>query len=103
MEIITIKELPGRTYFRTSQVMPHIDGNGNLVIYDGRGERRSWGTPQVHSTVTHLSEDVIKVHVVGWHKHTKSPVGGDFYFVNEKKHGWVRRTKASKVVQAALK
>lgn len=101
MKVITVSELPGTTYFRTSEVTPYIDKDGNLVIYNGRGQRRSWGTPQVHSTVTHLTNDVVKVHVVGWHKHTKSPVGGDFYFVHETK-GWTRRTKAAKAVRAAL-
>lgn len=101
MKIITETKLPGQTYFRTSQITPYINKDGNLVIYNGKGDRRSWGTPIVRSDVTHLSADVIRVHVVGWHKHTRSPVGGDFYFVKEAK-GWVRRTKASKAVRDAL-
>ena len=89
------------TYFRTSDVTPQVNGN-EITVIDGRGSRRSsWGQPSVCSTVKTLAENVVKVEVVGWHKHTVSPVGGSFYFVNENGE-WVRRTANAKVVKAAL-
>ncbi len=95
-------QVPGsNTYFRTSDVTPHLDASGNLVVYNSRGDRRSWGTPKVSSSIRTLTTDVIAVEVVGWHKWTVSPVGGSFYFVREA-DGWVRRTANAKSVKAAL-
>ena len=88
------------TYFRTSDVTPTVSGD-TLTIIDGYGTRRSWGTPSVRSDVYTLSESVIEVRVVGWHKHTVSPVGGSYYFVNEN-GTWTRRTANHKAVKAAL-
>jgi hypothetical protein len=94
--------VPGsNTYFRSSQVTPHISRDGELVVYNAKGDRRSWGTPSVRSDVSKLTDDVIKVEVTGWHKHTISPVGGIYYFVREGSK-WVRRTAAHKAVKAAL-
>ena len=95
-------QVPGsNTYFRTSDVTPHINHDGELVVYDAKGARRSWGTPSVRSDVVKLSDTVVQVTVVGWHKHTVSPVGGNFYFVREC-DGWTRRTAAHKAVKSAL-
>jgi hypothetical protein len=95
-------QVPGsNNYFRTSDVTPHIDADGSLIIYNSYGNRRSWGTPKVSSSVRTLTADVIAIEVTGWHKWTVSPVGGSFYFVNEA-GGWVRRTANAKVVKAAL-
>lgn len=88
------------TYFRTSDVTPEINGD-TLTVIDGRGTRRSWGTPSVDSRVTKLTDTVYKVEVTGWHKWTVSPVGGSYYFVNEG-NGWTRRTANHKAVKAAL-
>lgn len=88
------------TYFRTSDVIPTIDGD-TLHIFDGYGTRRSWGSPSVRSNVYKLTDTVIEVRVTGWHKHTVSPVGGSYYFVNDGK-GWTRRTANHKAVKAAL-
>ncbi len=88
------------TYFRTSDVIPTIDGD-TLTIIDGRGSSRSWGSPSVNSTVKTLTDNVVMVEVTGWHKHTVSPVGGSYYFVNEAGQ-WVRRTANHKTVKAAL-
>lgn len=94
-------QVPGsNTYFRTSDVTPFVDGAG-LHIYNASGTHRSWGTPSVRSSVQALTENVVLVVVVGWHKHTVSPVGGNFYFVNEGGQ-WVRRTANAKAVKAAL-
>lgn len=95
-------QVPGsNTYFRTSDVTPFVDEAGALHVYNSRGISRSWGTPKVTSTVQTLSDSVIMVTVVGWHKHTVSPVGGSFYFVNEAGQ-WVRRTANAKAVKAVL-
>jgi hypothetical protein len=95
-------QVPGsNNYFRTSDVTPFIDGDGNLAVYNSRGNRRSWGTPKVDSYVRSLTPTVVMVEVVGWHKWTVSPVGGSFYFVSE--NGvWTRRTANHKAVKAAL-
>lgn len=94
-------QVPGsNTYFRTSDVTPFVADDG-LHIYNSRGISRSWGTPRVTSAVEALSDTVIMVEVVGWHKHTVSPVGGSFYFVNESGR-WTRRTANHKAVKAAL-
>lgn len=87
-------------YFRTSDVIPTIEGD-TLTVIDGRGSRRSWGSPSVDSRVSKLTDDVYKVDVTGWHKHTVSPVGGIYYFVNDGQ-GWTRRTANHKAVKAAL-
>ena len=95
-------EVPGsNTYFRTSDVTPFVDEAGQLNVYNSRGNSRSWGTPSVSSDVRTLTPDVVQVTVTGWHKHTVSPVGGNFYFVNEGGR-WTRRTANSKAVKAAL-
>jgi len=88
------------TYFRTSDVTPVIDGD-TLTIIDGRGTSRSWGSPSVRSDVSTLTDTVVMVQVTGWHKHTVSPVGGNYYFVNDGK-GWTRRTANHKAVKSAL-
>lgn len=97
---INTQPVPDSTYFTTSDVTPFID-NGALNIYDGRGTRRSWGAPTVSSVVKELSPDVMQITVTGWHKHTVSPVGGNFYFVNED-GTWTRRRANHKAVKAVL-
>lgn len=95
-------DVPGsNTYFRTSDVTPFVDRDGNLAVYNSRGQSRSWGTPKVSSYVHSLTPDVVMVEVVGWHKHTISPVGGSFYFVFEAGK-WVRHTANHRAVKAAL-
>ena len=91
---------PIGTYFRTSEVTPFVSGD-ELHVYDGNGVSRSWGRAQVNSQVSYLTPSVIKVEVVGWHKHTVSPVGGSFYFVHDGTV-WTRRTAGHKAVKAAL-
>ncbi len=88
------------TYFRGSEVAPEFV-DGELNVYNGKGTRRSWGQAQVSSDVSLLTPNIIKVAVTGWHKHTVSPVGGNYYFVFENGQ-WVRRTANYKVVKAAL-
>jgi hypothetical protein len=100
--IIDWNEVPGsNTYFRTSDVAPFITDDNTLNIYNSRGQRRSWGTPSVDSKVTKITDDVVMVTVVGWHKHTVGPVGGTFYFVNDGGQ-WVRRRANANAVKAVL-
>lgn len=100
--LTVVKEsCPGGTYFRTSDVTPFVDDDG-LHIYNGTGVSRSWGRSQVSSEVAMLTDDIIKVEVVGWHKHTVSPVGGSYYFVRDGKGNWTRRTANYGKVKAAL-
>ena len=106
-------QFPGsNTYFRTSDVATFVNRDGELVVYNAKGVRRSWGQPKVESTVTKWDRmyfsfvpkrtgDDIQGTETGWHKHTVSPVGGVFYVVHEGDK-WVRRTAASKAVKAAL-
>ena len=106
MNTLSIQTVPFKTtgysnYFTSSDVAPRIEGD-TLVIIDGYGERRYWGTPKVTTHVVTLTDAVIKVELTGWHKHTKQgPVCGTYYFVRETA-GWVRRTAAHKAVKAAL-
>lgn len=88
------------TYFRTSDVTPFVE-DGEIRCYGGRSKSRSWGSCSVKSTVKALAPNVVMVQVTGWHKHTVSPVGGSYYFVNENGN-WTRRTANHKVVKAVL-
>lgn len=93
-------EGPDSTYFTVPDVLPFFE-NGILNICNYRGSRRSWGAPTCASTVKQLTDDVIQVDVVGWHKHTVSPVGGSYYFVKTQK-GWERKRANAKAVKSAL-
>jgi hypothetical protein len=97
---IVKENCPGGTYFRTSEVTPYIEDD-ELHVFDGNGVSRSWGRAQVRSAVTLLNSDVIEIEVTGWHKHTVSPVGGNFYFVRDNGK-WTRRTANHRTVKAAL-
>lgn len=99
MLTIQTKPCPDKTHFVVKDVLPSIE-NGILQIVDGYGTRRSWGAPSVKSTVTELSETVIQVDVVGWHKHTTSPVGGFYYFVLSA-NGWERKNGGANAVKLA--
>ncbi len=89
------------TYFRGSEVAPKIIDNNKLQVVDGRGYSASWGSSNVTSTVDALTNDIVRIEVVGWHKHTVSPVGGNYYFVNEGGK-WTRRTANYGKVKTAL-
>ena len=91
---------PRSTYFRTSDVRPYFE-KGILHIANGTSYQASWGSTNVSSTIEQLSNDIIMVNVVGWHKHTISPVGGNFYFVNLNGQ-WTRKTANAKIIKKAL-
>lgn len=89
------------TYFRTSNIIPRVDGD-TLTVINGRGTRRRWGTPNVSSRVDRLCDHLIRVTVVGWHKWTIAPVGGTYYFVRDNNGVWAQRRANHSVVRAAL-
>ena len=94
-------EGPDSTYFSVPDVIPYVKNNV-LYICNYRGSRRSWGYPNCTSTIHQLTNTVIQVDVTGWHKHTVSPVGGSYYFVNDPKKGWTRKRANANAVKAAL-
>lgn len=81
---------PDVTYFTTAKVRPYVDASGKIHVYNGKGNRRSWGAPQVRSDVAEI-DGIIRIEVTGWHKHTVSPVGGTYWFVPTD-NGWKRVT-----------
>lgn len=88
------------TYFRTSEIIPKVS-DGAIYVYDGYGTRRSsWGAPSVSSRVLHNDDGFVAIDVTGWHKHSVSPEGGTYYFVEENGE-WVQRRGNAKVVRAA--
>ena len=88
------------TYFRTSDVTPVVE-NGKINVYNGEGQRRSWGSPNVKSTCVMLTRTCAKVTVTGWHKHSPGPVGGEYYFCPLDGQ-WTRCLKSNKLVKAAI-
>lgn len=97
-----VEIIGGSNYFTSSEVAPTVTANNEIRIIDGYGNRRYWGTPSVRSCCAALTDNVIMIDLVGWHKHTKAgPVKGTYYFVNEAGK-WTRRTASHKAVKAAL-
>lgn len=89
MNIQTRTDIPDSTYFSMSDVEPHVHADtGELVIFDGKGSRRSWGTPQVNSTIVINADDFTTVHVGFSHKHRGSQ--GWFYFVSGERKTWAQ-------------
>lgn len=74
------KNIPDSTYFTITNrgVEPDINDDGSLTIYNGQGSRRSWGAPQVTSTVVYQDEHIVAVHVGFSHKH-KGGQGWRYY------------------------
>lgn len=69
MKINTSTNIPDSTYFTSNDVQPDINDDGSITIYDGRGTRRGWGSPQVTSTVVFNECDFVSIHVGFSHKH----------------------------------
>lgn len=78
-------DVPNTTYFRSSDVAPQLAGE-TLTLWHGKGTRRSWGAPQVCSTVVVETDTFIAVHVGYSHKHR----GGQqwYYFLNRERYTW---------------
>lgn len=66
--IRTSDNIPDSTYFRSSDVAPGFDGQ-TITLYAGKGSRRSWGAPQVWSSVVVETDNFVAVHVGFSHKH----------------------------------
>ena len=79
MEISYFKNVPDSTYFRVGEAEPEIQ-DGKLYLIHGRGTRRSWGSPQVTSTIVLNDNDLTSVHVGFSHKH-----GGSQFWRHYKK------------------
>lgn len=94
------RDLPGSTYFRTSDIAPTLEGT-ELYCYNGSGPRRYWGTPRVITQIVRNDGNLCIVVVTGWHKHTVRPVGGTFYFVNLD-GTWTRKTARSYQVKMLM-
>ncbi|HMN12034.1 MAG TPA: hypothetical protein PKD55_06895 [Bellilinea sp.] len=84
--IRTTNDIPG-TYFRMSEVAPHFDADA-LVIFNGEGTRRSWGRPQVTSTVVVDTGTFLAVHVGFSHKYRGGQ--GWFYFTSGQRRTWAQ-------------
>lgn len=74
VQVSESSEVPDSTYFTTKDADPVIDGN-RITMLNGRGTRRSWGSPQVSSKVIANNANLLVVHVGFSHKHG----GGQFY------------------------
>jgi hypothetical protein len=74
MEIKQTDQVPDDTYFRVGEAEPEIDGN-EIVVLNGQGTRRSWGAPQVNTTVLVEDCDFVACLIGFSHKHR----GGQFY------------------------
>lgn len=85
MNIVISDSIPDLTYFRLSDVAPEIEGD-HLMIFHGKGTRRSWGAPQVNSTVVLQEDDLIAVFVGFSHKHKGGQ--GWFFFENGTRRTW---------------
>lgn len=86
--IRTTNDIPDSTYFRMSDVEPFFADDGALVISNGEGTRRSWGRPQVTSTVVVDTDAFVAVHVGFSHKHRGGQ--GWFYFVDGQRRTWAQ-------------
>lgn len=80
---------PDGTYFTAADVEPTIEQDGTITIYNGHGTRRSWGAPQVNSTVILDECDLLAVHVGFSHKHR----GGQAWYYYTSDGSETRRVK----------
>lgn len=69
MKINTSDYCPDGTYFTATDVQPDIQADGSVTLYNGRGTSRSWGRPQVTSTIVLDDCDLVAIHVGFSHKH----------------------------------
>lgn len=100
MKITISDTIPDMTYFSLSDVAPDQDEN-RLVVYTGKGSRRSWGTPGVQSAVVVNTATFTAVHVSFHHKHRGGQ--GWFYYVKSERRVWAQLDeRRQKQVLAAL-
>lgn len=92
---------PTDTYFKTSDVAPRLsDDKQRIEICHGRGQRTrdNW---TVTAEIEIPADDMIVITITGWHKHTVSPVGGQYYFVRTG-DAWRKVTANHKAARAYL-
>src|SRR4051812_25685855 len=68
MDIQNSDYCPDATYFRASTVAPELV-DGKLIIRNGEGTWRSWGAPQVRTSVVVNEDAFTAVHFGFSHKH----------------------------------
>jgi hypothetical protein len=85
LKIEVSNNVPDSTYFRISDVNPTLEGD-TLTIYSGKGTHRSWGSPQVTSTVVVELPDFVVIHVGFSHKHRGGQ--GWYYYLNGARVTW---------------
>jgi hypothetical protein len=91
----------GNNYFKGSVVAPVVTEDGDLLITDGWGERRYWGTPYCHSKLSWLRNDITQIDLRWSNKHTFGRPSYYFQYQPAKKT-WQRLTARSTVIKALL-
>lgn len=72
------------TYFRVAGAEPDINADGSITIYNATGAHRSWGRPQVNSTIIVEANDFVAIHVGFSHKHGGGQFWRYYYILNGK-------------------
>lgn len=93
---IECTDLPN--YYACSLAAPRVV-EGEIELYNGRGDCHRWGQSRLSSDIVYLSDDLVVVDVVGWHKFTVSPVGGRYYFVINRSGQWARTNGNHRMVR----
>lgn len=81
MNIRYSSDIPNSTYFTATDVEPVVNPDGSITVYQGEGTRRSWGRPQVTSTIVLDDCDLVAIHVGFSHKHRGSQ--GWYFFTTD--------------------
>jgi hypothetical protein len=106
IESVKFNDVLGKscTYFTTNDAAPWVTADGQTIkLINGSGDHRSWGSPRISSRVLWTLDDACFIEVTGWHKHSVSPEGGEYFFVYSHKDGaWQRKRGNANVVKAAL-
>lgn len=89
MRITQHTNIPDGTYFTATDVAPEILDGGEIAVYNGAGSRRSWGRPQVTSTVVVDTDEFAAIHVGFSHKHR----GGQGWYYFDRKDDTTRRRR----------
>lgn len=98
----TIDVIGGSNYFKGSQVAPVIDpSSGHLVVTDGWGERRYWGTPYCHADLTWLTPKIVQIDLRWGHKHNWGKPSF-YYRYDSKTRNWTKLTKRNPNIKALL-
>lgn len=74
LDIVFSDEVPNGSYFTTVDTEPYIK-DGDLILLDGEGTKRSTWSPATTSTIVYRDENIVAIHVGYYHKHR----GGQFW------------------------